>query len=367
MNNRISILVKPTNACNLRCHYCFHEKTGYSQEIMSNELFDEMISKISCEYDNINIVWHGGEPLLVPLAFYESAYKFCSCKNSNIKYSIQTNATLLSDDFLNFFKENDTNIGVSFDGTVNELQRGSTEIVIKKILQARKSGFNLGAIMVVTKNNINRLKDEYDYFKKLGISVKFNPMFTDGAGTHHRELEVSVDDYIEAFTDFFKYWLQDTNCNINAITCHEYIKLILYNRAGVCTYNSCLGNWLCIDASGDIYPCDRLAVSDFRLGNIRSIDKISDVFMSENFINLIKNSISRRNSCSSTCEYYSMCYGGCNASAALGGNISQNTNISCRMHKGIISGIQEVVEKIPTYSEDIVNPILKKIISQNQG
>lgn len=340
---RISILVKPTDACNMRCKYCFHEKSGYNQGLMSSEIFDKMLFLLEKEYDSVNIVWHGGEPLLAPLHFYEYAYKKCEQSGLKMHFSLQTNATLLDDSTLDFFRKKQTNIGISFDGTVNEQQRGKTNIVLQNIKKLKAKGFDPGAIMVVTQNNVNRLNEEYDFFKNIGISVKFNPMFPDGEGEHHPELDITVEQYIKSFTEFFLHWLNDKDCNINMITCQEYVKLILYHEAGVCTYNSCLGNWLCIDSVGNIYPCDRLCISKYRLGNIQNLKTFTDVFQNESFYNLLSCAVKRREVCKEKCNYYNMCYGGCNANAELYGNLSSSENNLCLIHKGILANISQVV------------------------
>lgn len=315
INKSINLLIKPTEMCNMRCKYCFHEKSGYIKGVMSEDIFDRILHLVSKDYSTLNIIWHGWEPLMVPFHFFEYAYKQCE----------------------------KSNLGISFDGTVNEKQRGNTREVIFNINKMHDYGFIPAAIMVVTRNNIDRLIGEYEYFKSLNIAVKFNPMFCDGAGIKYPELEVPVNEYISRFTDFFMYWLFDNKCNINMITCHELVKLILYRNAGVCTFNSCLGKWGCIDWKGDIYPCDRLCAEKYKLANVYEIDSILDIYKSKVFYNLVQSAVLRRKQCKDDCKYYDMCYGGCNANAELFGNIRSNGNNICLMHKGILENISAEV------------------------
>ena len=77
---QINILVKPTHQCNMRCKYCFHEKYGYSDELLDVNKFKKFIKLLCGEYDFINVVWHGGEPLLVPLSFTRKLMIFATPK-----------------------------------------------------------------------------------------------------------------------------------------------------------------------------------------------------------------------------------------------------------------------------------------------
>ena len=123
----------------------------------------------------------------------------------------------------------------------------------------------------------------------------------------------------------------DKECDISVASCIDLVNLIIHEHTGVCTYNSCLGKWLCFDSNGHIYPCDRLCLEKYDLGNINDIKFIDEVFQSEKFIDLLKNSIKRRENCKLNCEYFKNCYGGCNANAILSQN--ENYNASCYIQK----------------------------------
>lgn len=108
----INTLIKPTHECNLRCSYCFHEKYGYDNKILDINMLKKYIKLLSEKYSFINLVWHGGEPLMIPLSYYEEIYDYCKQLNSKIIFSIQTNGTLLDQKKINFFKHNNTSIGL---------------------------------------------------------------------------------------------------------------------------------------------------------------------------------------------------------------------------------------------------------------
>lgn len=345
--SQINTLIKPTHECNMRCKYCFHEKYGYTNELLDINKLKIYIELLAKKYNFINLVWHGGEPLMVPLSYYEEIYDFCKKLDAKFIYSLQTNGTLLNQENIDFFKENNTNIGLSFDGLSNELTRSFTHKILDNIKLLQKNGLYPGAIMVVNQNNVNNLINEYNYFNSLNLGMKINPMFNDGAAKSNNFFNLNPDDYIKNFTSFFKYWANDKDCNINVSTCEELVSLIVNKHSGVCTFNSCLGKWLCLDSNGCIYPCDRLCTEEYNLGNVLNINSIDEIFQSYNFVNILKSSIERRKNCLENCEYYKNCYSGCNANAVL--NKENSNSVSCYIQKGILKGIKDYI--LQTQSE----------------
>lgn len=361
--NQINTLIKPTQNCNLRCKYCFHEKYGYSNNLLDIKKLKRYIDLLSINYDYINLIWHGGEPLLIPLSYYKEIYNYCKEKNIQIKYSIQTNGTLLSQEKIDFFKNNNTNIGLSFDGLKNEYTRSSTKILLDNIKLLQKNNYYPGAIMVVNQSNVNNLIEEYEYFKSLNLGMKINPMFKDGAACKNSNLCLDVNNYIKKFIDLFIYWANDVNCNISVSTFEELLSLIVNEYSGVCTHNSCLGKWLCLDTDGMIYPCDRLCTSDYKLANIEEISSIEEAFASSNFLRLLKESVIRRTKCIKNCEYYKSCYSGCNANAILN---YENDFVSTHcVHKEILKLIKDYIinsnNRISSMNDSYKRILTKKI------
>lgn len=339
---QINTLVKPTRSCNLRCKYCFHEKYGYSGELLDIDILKKYIGLLAEKYDYINLVWHGGEALLAPLDYFKEIYNFCDKQDANFFFSLQTNGTLLNDDNIAFFKDKKTNIGLSFDGINNDITRGKTSIILNNISKLQNNGFHPGAILVVNNYNVDYLIENYNYFKKLNIGMKINPMFSDGAATKDSNLALNYEKYVNKFVGFFRYWASDVECNIGVSTCEEYVRLLLTEYSGICSFNSCLGKWLCLDSDGQIYPCDRLCISEYNLGNVCQITNIDEVFENKNFIKLLQLSIERRKKCINECGYYKNCYGGCNANAILDSSLNSKFN-SCYIQRQILNEVKNII------------------------
>ena len=362
MFEQINLLVMPTDQCNMRCKYCFHGNSGYSKEIMDLEIFKKVILSIVDKWSRVQIVCHGGEPLCVPLEFYKEAYAFCESTDATFIYSLQTNATLLSQEKIDFFKDKHTKIGISYDGLTNDYVRGNTSKIVENIRKLKAKGIEPGAIMVVTKKNVNNLLTEYKHYKELGLSWKLNPLFIDGSATQNLQLGLDVDEYSEKLYELIKEWLYDRSCNINVQTCTDIVQLILTKKARVCTYNSCLGKWFCINHKGDIYPCDRLYNPDFKLASIKDIETFSQVYDSPCFHSMLCDAIKRRNYCKDTCDIFEHCYGGCNANAYLGNGIAFVNNDTCKIHRYLIKSVKKEIQTALKFSEERLNPRFVKLL-----
>ena len=141
--NTLNVVIKPTFACNLRCKYCFYQHTDYSTEKMSVETLKNFCDISFSHFKQIMIIWHGGEPTVVG----KDALKECieivkrKCKEhgvENIQQNIQTNGTLLDDEFVKYLKGANVLTGISYDGLENDYLRKSTEKVLETIRLIKK-------------------------------------------------------------------------------------------------------------------------------------------------------------------------------------------------------------------------------------
>lgn len=120
------VMLKPVGAaCNLRCEYCYYlEKSNLYRDAQKRVLSEEMLEQFTKEYieaqtsPDILFTWHGGEPLMRPLTFYRKAVELQRKYGAGrrISNSIQTNGTLLNDEWCRFLRENNWLVGISIDG-----------------------------------------------------------------------------------------------------------------------------------------------------------------------------------------------------------------------------------------------------------
>lgn len=358
INKSLNLLIKPTNGCNLRCKYCF--SNNYSFDYLSIEDFEKLMLVVCKDIKNLQIVWHGGEPTLWGYENFRKAFEIINLYKDKvkIKQSLQSNCIHIDKNLLELFIENEVHIGSSFDGLFNDLTRGGTEKYNKTISMLREKNVNVGAICVITKQTVTKMKENYNFFKERNQSLNLRPMIIDGSAENfEKEFGVDIDDYITNLIELLKIWFYDESCNINVQPFDMYLNMIINNKASVCCHNSCLGSWFCVEANGDITPCNRTFPKEYTFANIKNITSFDEIFNSDAMCKLLELAIERRNKCKEECEYFELCKGGCNHEALINGNIANNNMPSCKIIKTLLPVLKELIN---TYNESMpINPKIK--------
>ena len=362
----LTILLEPTADCNLRCRHCYHADTEYTKNIMHIGMLDKLLLSLVEQYQNVKIIWHGGEPLLAGYKFFKDAYSLfekCSANNKvSFKFGVQTNGTLLNDEFIELFKSTNTHISISFDGVYNSVLRQKTREVEAVISKLKNLGITFSCISTISSANVNHLKEMYEYFKKLGVAVKFNPIYPAGAAIGNCDFLISKEEWTSNFIDLFEYWLYDTGCNISFVSCIDILKKYFNEYCG-CLGGTCLYRYVAIDSNGDIYPCGRLISDDFKLANIDEISDIRQAYLSKRYLELSNDSIARIENCKS-CKWFHRCHSGCNASANLGKDLKTPYPFDCYFTRKVFEHIQNVLQAL---SLDNINSYAKKIICDKKN
>lgn len=146
----INILILPTDACNMNCVYCFHKPYSHDFEKIEIQTIQHLIDITAPYYDCVNIIWHGGEPLLMGLEFYKEVIDIQHRYDCKINNSIQSNLTLLTPEMADFFAASNIGVSGSFDGVCNEQLRGYSEAILSGRQLMFDRGKRCGLIMVVS-------------------------------------------------------------------------------------------------------------------------------------------------------------------------------------------------------------------------
>lgn len=362
----ISVIIKVTNACNLKCRYCYDANYLERKDILLDDVacLFELLAK---EYSVIDIIWHGGEPMLMGVDFYQ---KVLIIQEKYLGYvtfvnKMQTNGTLIDNEWADFFVKNDFRIGISYDGGNCATGREKQELALKGRKKIIDANGKCGVVTVINSQNVNELIQIYENYKEKNINAQFNFVFPYGRALEvdNRALMVPSNTYVRKMNAFFDYWLEDGECNIRIDPFITYLQLL----KGVntkCITGGCLYKFICMDSQGDIYPCGRIIMPQYYLGNIHKINSIKDVFYTEQFGKLLQSAISRRNKCIQSCLYYQYCRGGCNSDAIIYGDIEVNNHFACDNFRGIMKHIILKVEEYKKVNNEIYNPTFTKAIDQ---
>ncbi len=376
MNNEISLTIKPTNACNMRCKHCYHAAEGFDEKCIPSESVLKFIDMAAKEYNKINILLHGGEPTILGKNYFYEIFEYeHKLEQEGITFTntVQTNGVLLDDDFCELFQNNNVNLGISFDGPNNSILREYTERVLNNLQMMQKKNYKAGILCVETQKTISNLIDTYEWFKKNGFGYKIIPIFNYGNASDNQEFLLDANMYADEMIKLYEYWLHDRKCNIRVNTLEEFTLLFCpdYN---IHFGQSCICHRLCINPDGKIYPCGRPYSEEFFLGHITEVMTIQEIFSSANYRKIIDLSISRYRNCKAGCRYHSICRGGCISNSILDGSYEQIDGEACKKYKYLYERIEPINQilyrDMQDGKENLYNPRavrrIKKYINQKQ-
>lgn len=295
-------MLKPVGAlCNLACDYCYYlEKSKlYTQNprhVMSDELLERFIKEYieSQTIPQVMFTWHGGETLMRPLSFYKRAIELQKQygRGRQIDNSIQTNGTLLTDEWCVFFKENNFLVGISIDGPQdfhdeyrrNKLGIPSYHKVMQGINLLKKHGVQYNCMAVVNDYNADYPLEFYNFFKEIGCEfLQFAPIVerlkddksssTSLASAKDTEAKltpfsVSPDQWGNFLCTIFDEWVRNDVGKIFIQIFDSTLANWVGEQPGVCTMAKTCGHAGVMEFNGDVYSCDHFVFPEYKLGNI---------------------------------------------------------------------------------------------------
>ncbi len=364
--NKVEVIIKVTNSCNLRCKYCYNGEKRDS-ECLSLQRFEKLLTVLITKYNSISLLWHGGEPILAGLDYFKSAMdivkRFRIQYGVDIENSIQTNGTLIDKNWIKFFKDNDFHIGISFDGINNEKYRQQTDKVLSAIQLLKKNKVRFGCNAVVADNEYD-LVENYRFMAKNKIPFDFSPVFYEGCAKTLQSFNWK--DYANSLVRLFDEWVYDVD-GVSIRTFNLYINYVVGGPFRICTSCSCHGKYLSITPDGTVYNCGRDSLKKYPFFNIEEVNTVDELFSSKGAKALLKGAIERREKCRQKCEYFNFCAGGCSDIAVVQGGLSDIPKDYCEMFKTIYSYVES---KMKTIFDDKVplsklNPSVKKVLADS--
>lgn len=337
-------MVKPVGSkCNLLCNYCYYldKEIQYPTpaKVMSIELLEEYTRQYIKGNDvpSVTFCWHGGEPLMAGLDFYEKAMEFQRkyARGKKIENTLQTNATLLTDDWARFFGENNFLLGVSIDGPreihdANRLTRGAEptfDKVLAGIEKLQRAHAEFNTLSAVSAASAGHGIEIYRFCKSIGSRfMQFLPVVEhtkqvagyprevicspEDVESHLASWSISARDYGYFLTDIFDDWVKKDVGNYYVQMFDATLAGWCGVRAGVCSMNETCGDALVVEHNGDVYSCDHFVYPEYRLGNINE-NELKTMFRSRaQFEFGAAKSSSLPQKCNS-CAWQHLCHGEC--------------------------------------------------------
>lgn len=338
------VMLKPAGAhCNLACKYCYYlEKNNLYQNSHRHLMTDEMLEQFTREYieaqtmPQVLFTWHGGEPLMRSIDFYKKALELQKkyAHGKQIDNVIQTNGTLLTDEWCEFFAKNHWLVGISIDGPqeyhdhyrVTPAGKPSWEKVMQGIQLLKKHHVEWNAMAVVNAYNAEHPLEFYHFFRDNGCQyLQFTPIVerltehedgrTLASLADNREIplaEASVTPeqwgnfLCTIFDDWVRHDVGKTFVEIFDCTLANWMGVL----PGICAYSKECGHAGVMEHNGDVYSCDHFVFPEYKLGNIREQSLIDMLYgeKQQAFSRLKHTSLPRQ---CKECDMEFACHGEC--------------------------------------------------------
>lgn len=338
------VMLKPAGAhCNLACKYCYYlEKNKLYPTAQRHLMSDEMLEQFTREYieaqtmNQVLFTWHGGEPLLRSIDFYRKALSLQQkyAGGRCIDNVIQTNGTLLTDEWCEFFAQNHWLVGISIDGPqpdhdhyrLTAAEKPSWKKVMQGIKLLKKHGVEWNAMAVVNAYNANHPLEFYRFFKENGCQfLQFTPIverltrhedgrtlasLADKDEISLSEASVAPEQWGYFLCAIFDEWVRKDVGKIFV----EIFDCTLANwmgvSPGICAYSKECGHAGVMEHNGDVYSCDHFVFPEYKLGNIRDHSLIDMLYgeQQQEFSRLKHSSLPRQ---CKECDMEFACHGEC--------------------------------------------------------
>ncbi len=294
-------MAKPAGAtCNMACAYCYYlEKNklyaGDARHTMSDAVLENFIrSYIEAQTtDAVQFTWHGGEAMIRPLRFYERVVELQQkyAAGHAIMNSLQTNGTLMSEDWCRFLRKNNWLVGLSIDGAQefhDEYRRGvdgkpTFQRVMRAVQLLNKYHVDWNAMAVVNDYNADFPDEFYNFFKQIDCRyIQFTPIverLLQHADGRHLAAPSQSSVQMMPFSVTPKQW-GDFLCRIFDLWVRQDVSKVFVQifdatlanwmgvQPGICTMAETCGHAGVMEYNGDVYSCDHFVFPEYKLGNI---------------------------------------------------------------------------------------------------
>lgn len=282
-----SLLIKPASAdCNLRCDYCFYldKKSIYPRQAkhrMTDEVLERMVSSfLATDQPNYSFGWQGGEPTLMGVDFFrrvtELQQKY-GHPGAQISNGLQTNATLIDDEFAAHLGKYRFLVGVSLDGPqeVHDKYRlysdgrGSHADVMRGIRSLRKHGVEFNVLVLVSKSNVNRPREIYNYLKDQGFYYQqyIECVEFDDRGSL-MPYAIEPEEWGEFLCAVYDEWSNEDTYRVSIRRFDSIVGKMVDGAVRACNMGENCRQYFVVEHNGDIYPCDFFVEPRLLLGNV---------------------------------------------------------------------------------------------------
>jgi uncharacterized protein len=373
------LMLVPSLACPASCAYCFGPHAGGAT--MSRETLEAVVrwqgaagadrtdgtdgvhgerrepdgrdgdgrAGAGAANDRLEVTFHGGEPLVPGAKWYRMALPLLrdGLAPRKVRFAIQTNLWLLTDELCELFLEQGVSVGTSLDGpeAINDAQRGKGYFArtMAGIERARAHGLEVGCICTFTAQTAPRANEIFDFFVAQGLDFSIHAALPSLRHTDADRWSLPAEAHGDLLVGLLDRYLANLT-RVRISTLDSMCRSVSAGRGGICTFGDCLGGYLAVGPDGAIYPCQRFAgISQFSLGDVHAAPSADALEASPVWQAFAARERHVAESCGS-CSYLALCRGGCPYNAVVGacGTLARTArDPHCEAYRRTFSAITE--------------------------
>lgn len=363
------LVVQPTPFCNIDCSYCYLPHRS-SKKRLSFELAEILFKKVldfPTIRESVTVVWHAGEPLVLPVGYYESMFGLISKLSPpglQIRHSFQTNGTLISEAWCDLVSKWKLNIGVSIDGPQELHDRyrkqrngaGSFAQAYEGLRKLQRAGIPFHVISVLTVESMSQPEKMFDFYFENGIDyVCFN--IEEQEGTHATSKLVRSDASDTLYRSFLERFLALAIRQQRPILVREIEQSLgLIQRHGVPIHNEqneafriisvdCDGNLSTF--SPELLGLEHEQYGSFCFGNLLR-DTFDEIAARVQGSRLHADITAGVRECANACAYYGLCGGGAPSNKIFeNGSAATTETVHCRTFMRSVDVVLDLIDRLP--------------------
>ena len=325
-----TLILKVVGSCNLGCGYCYDYNQARFPKLMTLAAARQAIDGVWARSGPLlNVLFHGGEPMQAKaliFALVPEIHARAAAEGKDVIFSIQTNGTLLDEEWCELFQRYRFSVGVSLDGdeSVNDRfrtthsGRGTYEKIVGLLKRYDLLG-EIGVLTTVTRHNVDRLVEIALHFQALGVELWDTSVFQSAGRGEGREdlFAPPTDRLVRAYLDLLAA-IEDGRFTTLAVDCIlSYVRNVLsYRRGNMCLRSACGAgsDLVSISVDGAIEACDCIVNPDLRLGQLADGGSIARALDSPVAEAIRARHVDRLRPCAE-CDWRIVCGGSCLAKA----------------------------------------------------
>lgn len=367
MNPVNLIVLQPTPFCNIDCGYCYlpsrNDTNRMSDEVLASAF--KTIFRSNRIKESVRVVWHAGEPLTLPTAYYENAFQIIAAAKPDdvaVHLGFQTNGTLITDEWCDLFIRNSVDIGLSVDGfaqlhDANRKTRSGKNThasTMEGIRRLQDRGVSFYVITVLTRKALDHADELFEFYTASGIdNIFFNMEEVEGVNEQSTLSETGIEEKFKRFFLRMFELQQRLNPSMRILDLEKSFNCVLFQKDKTPpNIQTDPFGIVGVDWQGrfstfspEFLGMEDARFGDFMLGNFAT-DDFDSVMKTSKFREIHSEIQAGVENCRRTCDYFSVCGGGAPSNKYYEtGSFASTETLYCRLKRKVLTDIAlEIIE-----------------------